>query len=87
MYTKIFLPEKIKINKQKNLTCNFCDKTRYARHIKLLQQVLNHGLKLKKVQRVIQFDKSAWMKKYIMLNIELRQKSTNDFEKDFFRIM
>ena len=47
-------------------------------HIKLLQQALNHGLKLKK---------SAWMKKYIMLNIKLRKKATNDFEKSFFKIM
>ena len=27
------------------------------------------------------------MKNYIMLNIELRKKATNDFEKDFFKIM
>ena len=56
-------------------------------HIKLLQHALNHGLKFKKVHRVIQFDQSAWMQKYIMLNVELRQKATNDFEKDFFKIM
>ena len=52
-------------------------------YINLLQQALNHGLKFKKVHRVIRFDQSAWMKKYTMLNIELRQKATNDFEKDF----
>ena len=69
-----FLPEKIKINKETKLTCNFYDKTRYVVHVKLLQQALNHGLKFKEVHRVIQFDQSAWMKKYIMLNIELRKK-------------
>ena len=82
-----FLPEKIKINKQTKLTCSFYDKTIYVVHIKLLQQALNHGLKLKKVHRVIQFNQSAWMKKYIVLNIELRKKATNDFEKDFFKMM
>ena len=46
-----FLPEKIKINKQTKLTCNFYDKARYVVHIKLLQQALNHGLKFKKVHR------------------------------------
>ena len=70
-----FLPEKIKINKQIKLTCNFYDKTRYVVHIKLLQQALNDGLKLKRVHRVIELEQSAWMKKYIMLNIELRKKS------------
>ena len=57
------LPQKIKINSQTKLTANFYDKTRYAVHIKLLQQALNHGLKSKKVHRVIQFEQSAWMKK------------------------
>ena len=73
-----FLPEKIKINKQTKLKFNFYDNTRYVVHIKLLQQALNHGLKLKKVHRVIQFDQSAWIKKYIMLNIQLRKKTSTD---------
>ena len=82
-----FLPEKFKINKQTKLTCNFFDKTGYVVHIKLLQRALNHGLKFKKKHRVIQFDQSAWMKKYVELNIELRKQASNDFEKDFFKIM
>ena len=41
-----FLPEKIDIDKQKKLTYNFYDKTRYVVHIKPLQQELDHGLKL-----------------------------------------
>ena len=65
-----FLSEKI--------TCNFCDKTRHAVHIKLLQQALNHRLKLKKVHRVTKFKQRAWMKEYIMLNIEVRKKASND---------
>ena len=77
-----FLPEKTKINEQTKLTCNFYDITRYVVHIKLSQQALNHGLKLKKVHRVIEFEQSAWMKEYIMLNIELRKKSSTDWEKD-----
>ena len=56
-------------------------------HIKLLQQALNHGLKFKKVHSVIQFDQSAWMKKYIMLNINLRKTSSTDWEKDYFKMM
>ena len=56
-------------------------------HIKLLRQALDHSLKLKKVHRVIKFEQSAWMKKYIMLNIELRKKASIDLEKDYFKMM
>ena len=36
---------------------------------------------------MIEFDQSAWMKPYIDFNTQLRTKATNDFEKDFFRLM
>ena len=54
-------------------------------HIKLLQQALNHGLKLKKLHGVIEFGQSDWMKKYIMLNIELREKASTEREKEYLR--
>ena len=67
-----FLPEKIKINKQTKVTCNFYDKTRYVVLIELSQHALSHGLKLKRVHRVIEFEQSDWMKKYILFNTKLR---------------
>ena len=48
-----FVPERIKIDKTQNLVCNFRDKKKYVVHISILKQALNHGLKLKKVHRVI----------------------------------
>ena len=56
-------------------------------HINVLKQALDHGLKLGKVHRVIEFDQEAWLKEYIDVNTELRKKATNDFEKDFFKLM
>ena len=82
-----FLPERMKIDKTQNLVCNLRDKKKYVVHISILKQALNHGLKLKKVHRVIEFNQEAWLKKYITINTELRKKASNDFEKDFFKLM
>ena len=78
-----FLSERMKINKCTKLLCNFYDKINYVVHIRSLKQALNHKLTLKKVQRVIQFNQEAWLKKYIDMNTELRKQAKNDFEKDF----
>ena len=82
-----FLPEKMEIDKTQKLVCNLHDKKKYVVHISILKQALDHGLKLKKVHRVIEFNQEAWLKKYIDMNAELRKKSSNDFEKDFFKLM
>ena len=50
------LPERKKLNKVEKLICNIEDKEKYVMHIKVLKQALNHGLVLKKVHRVIQFN-------------------------------
>ena len=82
-----FLPEIMKVDKTQKLVCNLHDKKKYVVHISILKQALDHGLKLKKVHRVIEFNQEAWLKKYIDMNTELRKKASNDFEKDFFKLM
>ena len=76
-----FLLERMKIDKCKKLVFNLCDKKDYIVHIRSLKQALNHGLLLKKVHRVIQFNQKAWLKAYIDVNTELRKQAKNDFEK------
>ena len=63
-----FLPERMKINKCNKFVCNFYDKNTYVVHIRSLKQALDHGLILKKVHRVIQFNQEAWLKEYIDMN-------------------
>ena len=54
-----FLPERMKINKCTNLTCTIQNKENYIIHIRALKQTINHGLKLEKVHKVIEFDQEA----------------------------
>ena len=82
-----FLTERMKIGRVEKLVPNLKDKKGYVVHIKALDQALKHGLKLKKVHRVIEFQQSRWMKAYIMLNNRLRKDAKNEFEKDFFKLM
>ena len=82
-----FLPKRMKIDKCKKLVCNLRNKKIYVVHIRSLKQALNHGLKLKKVHRIIEFNQEAWLKNYIHMNTELRKIVKNDFEKDFFKLM
>ena len=82
-----FLPRRMKIDKCEKLVCNLHNKKKYVVHIKPLKQALNHGLKLKKVHRIIEFNQKAWLKPYIDMNTELRKVASNDFEKDFYKLL
>ena len=82
-----FFSKKMKFNnKCSKLVCNLHDKNNCVLHIRSLKQALYHGLILKKVHIVIQFNHEAWLKDYIDMNIELR-KQAFDFGKDFFKLM
>ena len=77
----------MKIDKCKKLVGNLLNKKKCVVHINSLKQALNHGLKLKKIHRVIEFNQKAWLKPYIEMNTELRKVMDNDFEKDFYKLM
>ena len=68
--TSHFYPTEKRFEK---LVTNLHDKNEYFIHIRNLKQVLNHGLILKNVYRVIKFNQKDWLKSCIDMNTELRQ--------------
>ena len=69
------------------LVPNLQPKIRYVLHYRNLQLYLSLGMQLTKVHKVLKFDQTAWMAPYIAQNTELRKLATNDFEKDFYKLM
>ncbi len=52
-----------------------------------MKQYVQLGMVLLYIHRGVKFTQSAWLKPYISFNTEMRKRATNDFEKDFFKLM
>ncbi|XP_065650459.1 uncharacterized protein LOC136078605 [Hydra vulgaris] len=80
-------PERVKVGKVEKLIPNLNNKKNYVVHYTNLKLYERLGLKITKIHRGISFEESAWLSEYIELNTNLRTKATNEFEKDFFKLM
>jgi len=80
-------PERLILNRVEKLIPHLRDKKNYVLHYRNLKQYLDIGLKIKKIHRGISFFEDAWLKQYINLHTQLRTKASNEFEKDFFKLM
>jgi hypothetical protein len=56
-------------------------------HYTTLKLYLKLSLNFEKTHKILEFNHSDWLKVYIDFNTALRTKATNDFEKDFFKLM
>src|SRR6185312_15471604 len=66
---------------------NLFDKKNYVVHYRNLQYYVSQGIIIKKINKIIEFNQASWMKPYIEYNTAMRAKASNDFEKDFFKLM
>lgn len=58
----------------KQLMLTLQDKEKYVVHHRNLQFYLSHGLRIKKVHRVLELEQECWMKPYIEMNTDFRKK-------------
>jgi hypothetical protein len=69
------------------LVADLNNKTGYVAHYRTLQEYISMGVKVVKVHKILKFAQSAWMKKYIDFNTDLRSKAKTEFEKNFWKLM
>lgn len=83
-----FCPENFKPPSSKHIKLipNLNNKRNYIIHYTLLKQCIQNGLKLVKIHRVVQFNQSPWLKKFIDLNTKLRNESKNIFDKNTYKL-
>ena len=63
------------------------DKYNYVIHYRNMQQCLVLGMKFKKIHRILKLKQSDQMKSYINFNTQKRNKSINESDKTFFKLM
>ena len=84
-YMKEIKPETY--NQTKKFICDWSDKKNYLVHYRMLKVFIRHGMIVMKIHSVVSFKQSKWLEKYISFNTQKRNKSKNDFEKDFYKLL
>ena len=71
----------------KKLVPNLMNRNNYVIHYRNLQQYLDLRMKLKKIQRILKFKQNDWMKPYIDFNTQKRKDTTNNTDKNQFKLL
>ena len=67
------------------LLCDQTDKEYYIVHYRNIKFYLGMGMIIKKVHRIVSFDQSPWIAKYIDYNTRKRAEVDSDFMKDYHK--
>ena len=71
----------------KKLVPNLMNKNNYVIHYRNLQQCLELGMKFNKIHRILKFKQKDWMKPYIDFNTQKRKDTTNNTDKNQFKLL
>ena len=77
----------IRVGEVKKLIPNLKSKENYVLHYRNLQWYTSLGMKVVKINKVLKFKQSDWLKKFVMFNTEKRMCAVNRYEKGFFKLM
>ena len=76
-----------KLGRVNKLVPNLGNENKYVIRYKNLQLYLWVGMKLVKVDKILQFKPSDWLKKYLDFNKGKRKHAASSFEKNFFKLI
>ena len=62
-------------------------KNNYVIHYRNLQQCLELGMKLKKINRILKFKQKDWIKPDIDFNTQKRKEASNEADKNHFKLL
>ena len=79
--------DRARVKDNTKLVPNLLNKSRYVTHYLCLKFYIEHGIKLKKVNRVIEFQQSPWLAPYIEKNTNLRKQARNKCEIEMYKLM
>ena len=71
----------------KILVPNLINKNNYVIHYRNLQQCLELGMKLKKINRILKFKQKDWIKPDIDFNTQKRKEASNEADKNHFKLL
>lgn len=69
------------------LCTSFFDKKKYSVNYRMLKEIIRQGLVITQFHRVIKYTQRNFMASYIEKNTQERARASNDFEKDFYKLM
>ena len=77
----------VKVGDVAKLIPNLRDKSCYVLHYRTLQFYVSLGMVVGKINRVLRFKQSDWLKSFVMFNTTKRMNPANEFEKAFFKLI
>ena len=85
--TKLGVTKKGRYRGSNQLAPHLYKHKNYVIHCRNLNFVVELGVEVRAVHKVLSFEQSAWLKPYIYFNTTQRTKAKHEFEKVFFRLM